>query len=119
MQYVQEPSDVPFDIKTVPLATTAAHDVSRVSGDVGTAGAAGGKPGAVAASRQDVYAEQLSAIPEFASLGPLFKSSVKPAELTESETEYVVNCVKHTFNKHAVFQVSVFVICVSCRTAIL
>ena len=26
-------------------------------------------------------------------------------ELTESETEYVVRCVKHTFNKHIVFQV--------------
>ena len=34
--------------------------------------------------------EQLAAIPEFASLGPLFKSSSKPLELTESETEYVV-----------------------------
>ena len=27
-------------------------------------------------------------------------------ELTESETEYVVNCVKHVFNDHIVFQVS-------------
>ena len=51
--------------------------------------------------------EQLSAIPEFADLGPLFKSSDKAVELTESETEYVVRCVKHTFSKHIVFQVSV------------
>ena len=51
--------------------------------------------------------EQLSSVPEFADLGPLFKSSDKPVELTESETEYVVRCVKHTFNKHIVFQVRV------------
>ena len=73
-----------------------------------------------AASKQDVYAgktcmtymepslslEQLSAIPEFAKLGPLFKSSDKPVELTESETEYVVRCIKHTFLDYIVFQVS-------------
>ena len=50
--------------------------------------------------------EQLAAIPQFATLGPLFRSSPKPVELTESETEYVVNCVKHVFNDHIVFQVS-------------
>ena len=48
--------------------------------------------------------EQLAAIPEFASLGTLFKSS-KPVELTESETEYMVRCIKHTFAEHIVFQV--------------
>ena len=48
---------------------------------------------------------QLAAIPQFARLGPLFKSSEKPVELTESETEYVVRCVKHMFPKHVVFQV--------------
>lgn len=58
----------------------------------------------VAASRQDVYAEQLRAIPEFANLGNLFKSSSLPVELTESETEYVVQCVKHTFGRYMVFQ---------------
>jgi coatomer protein complex subunit gamma len=55
--------------------------------------------------QQQVYAEQLAAIPEFASFGPLFKSSGKPIELTESETEYVVHCIKHTYNEHIVFQV--------------
>jgi coatomer subunit gamma len=55
--------------------------------------------------QQQVYAEQLAAIPEFASFGTLFKSSGKPIELTESETEYVVHCIKHTYNEHIVFQV--------------
>ncbi|KAK8403505.1 hypothetical protein O3P69_000520 [Scylla paramamosain] len=49
------------------------------------------------------YAEQLSAIPQFAHLGPLFKSST-PVELTEAETEYMVRCIKHTFQNHIVLQ---------------
>ncbi|KAI9249738.1 adaptin N terminal region-domain-containing protein [Phascolomyces articulosus] len=54
--------------------------------------------------QQAVYAEELASISAFASFGPLFKSSAKPIELTESETEYVVHCVKHTFANHVVFQ---------------
>ena len=56
------------------------------------------------ATRQDVYIEKLNAIPQFASYGPLFKSSA-PVELTESETEYVVRCIKHTYAQHLVLQV--------------
>ena len=52
------------------------------------------------------FLEQLAAIPEFAGLGPLFKSSSTAMDLTESETEYVVRCVKHVFKNHVVFQVS-------------
>lgn len=50
--------------------------------------------------------EQLAAVPEFQGLGPLFKSSPEPVALTESETEYVIRCTKHTFPEHMVFQVS-------------
>lgn len=49
--------------------------------------------------------EQLGAVPEFSNLGSLFKSSSLPVELTESETEYVVQCVKHCFGRYLVFQV--------------
>lgn len=51
------------------------------------------------------FTEQLAAIPEFSNLGPLFKSSTTPVELTEQETEYVVRCIKHTFSHYIVFQV--------------
>ena len=51
------------------------------------------------------HTEQLSKIEELSEIGPLFKSSDKPVELTESETEYVVRCIKHTFANHIVFQV--------------
>ena len=50
-----------------------------------------------------MFVEKLSAIPEIASCGPLFKSS-QPVELTESETEYVVQCIKHIFPGHVVLQ---------------
>ena len=57
--------------------------------------------------------EQLAAIPELANLGPLFKSS-QPVEITESETEYYVQCIKHTFSHYIVFQVSPH----SCRVVL-
>jgi coatomer subunit gamma len=46
------------------------------------------------------------AIPELAHLGRAFRSSL-PVPLTESETEYVVNCTKHIFTSHIVLQFSV------------
>ncbi|XP_060078948.1 coatomer subunit gamma-2-like [Ylistrum balloti] len=99
--YTMEPSETPFDVKSVPLETAPLPDSKQVRepGEVGAP-----KAEKVAASRQDIYAEQLSAIPEFANLGNLFKSSSLPVQLTESETEYVVQCVKHTYSHYMVFQ---------------
>mmetsp|Transcript_29994 Transcript_29994/g.87622 ORF Transcript_29994/g.87622 Transcript_29994/m.87622 type:complete len:946 (-) Transcript_29994:90-2927(-) len=45
----------------------------------------------------------LQEIPELASLGRVFRST-RPVALTESETEYVVECVKHIFEEHIVLQ---------------
>ncbi|XP_046840338.1 coatomer subunit gamma-2-like [Xenia sp. Carnegie-2017] len=101
--YVKEAPDAPFDIKTVPLATASMQEQMVKTSKSSKTEAPSNQP-TVVTSRQEVYAEQLAAIPEFANLGPLFKSSAKPLELTESETEYVVNCVKHVFNDHIVFQ---------------
>ncbi|KAL9960850.1 hypothetical protein ACROYT_G034355 [Oculina patagonica] len=105
--YVKDASHTaPFDLKTVPLATTPMQDQVVKPGKtaIETPSAPTKASAPVAATRQDVYAEQLAAIPQFSKLGPLFRSSPKPVELTESETEYVVNCVKHVFNDHIVFQ---------------
>ncbi|KAG9085136.1 coatomer subunit gamma [Ceratobasidium sp. UAMH 11750] len=60
-----------------------------------------------AAETQSAYAEQLAAVPELAGYGSVLGSSVKPVQLTESETEYVVGCVKHLFKEHVVFQFNV------------
>lgn len=102
-QYTLDPSETPFDMKTVPLATqpiTAEERKRSLTPDVAPVSKPSEK---VAASRQDILAEQLATIPEFSSLGPLFKSST-PTQLTELETEYVVQCIKHTFHSHIVFQ---------------
>ena len=65
------------------------------------------KPTVPTKSRQEESAERLAQIPEFARLGPLFKSSPKPIELSESETEYYVRCDVHTFPQHLVLQFEV------------
>ena len=54
---------------------------------------------------QSVHSATFASVPSLASLGPIFKSS-NPIELTESETEYVVSCIKHVLPEHVVFQVS-------------
>jgi hypothetical protein len=59
---------------------------------------------AAAVSREESYAEKLRSVPELMAFGPLFRSS-EPVELTESETEYVVRCVKHSFPQHLILQV--------------
>ncbi|NWZ36323.1 COPG2 protein, partial [Brachypodius atriceps] len=96
-QYTLEPSEKPFDMKTVPLATAPILEQKAEIALVPS------KPEKVAPSRQDIFQEQLAAIPEFKGLGPLFKSS-EPVQLTEAETEYFVCCIKHVFPNHIVFQ---------------
>ncbi|XP_067931298.1 coatomer subunit gamma-2-like [Watersipora subatra] len=94
----------PFDMKTVPIDTQPMAE-QRSSG-MGMGLSATGEPRADAkkvANTQDVYAEQLAAVPQIAKLGTVFKSA-QAVELTESETEYVVRCVKHVFPNHLVFQ---------------
>ncbi|KAH7640912.1 coat protein (coatomer) gamma [Dermatophagoides farinae] len=111
-----------FDIKQVPLSTapiTGLLDVNQsIKLDSGRKSLANGPvsgtnhgTGAssaiekIAATRQDLYAEQLASVSELSSLrlGPILKSSL-PLELTESETEYVVQCIKHMFREHIVLQ---------------
>ncbi|XP_070225115.1 coatomer subunit gamma-2 isoform X3 [Bos mutus] len=96
-QYTLEPSEKPFDMKSIPLATAPVFEQKAEITLVST------KPEKLAPSRQDIFQEQLAAIPEFMNLGPLFKSS-EPVQLTEAETEYFVRCVKHMFTNHIVFQ---------------
>ncbi|KAM9312945.1 coatomer subunit gamma-2 [Gastrophryne carolinensis] len=97
-QYTLEPSEKPFDMKAVPLSTVPIleqkADLAPVASKQNTK---------AAPARQDIYQEQLAAIPEFKNLGPLFKSS-EPVQLTEAETEYFVRCIKHVFADHIVFQ---------------
>ncbi|XP_068108802.1 coatomer subunit gamma-1 [Hyperolius riggenbachi] len=103
-QYTLDPSEKPFDFKSVPLATTPLAEQRAVENLPAAAAATVRQPEKVVSSRQEIFQEQLAAVPEFKSLGALFKSSAEPVALTESETEYVVRCTKHTFVNHLVFQ---------------
>ncbi|OXG33702.1 coatomer subunit gamma [Cryptococcus neoformans Bt120] len=118
MTYVQDNSKhaSAFDISAVPkVSREQAHaEVAQarssaldVAGPSTATVIAPASPIPSAKEAQSSYAAQLSAIPEFEPYGPVLKSSAKPIELTESETEYVVTAVKHVFRKHVVFQFNV------------
>ncbi|KAF9363712.1 coatomer subunit gamma [Mortierella sp. NVP85] len=129
VNYVSNPelADTPFDLSAVPKLSRQEEQESKASQEqTGTIQILGGtsspaqstnasngasaRPAVSTApslDQQALYAQKLAEIPEFASFGPLFKSTAKPVELTESETEYVVTCVKHVFAHHVVFQFNI------------
>ncbi|KAB1207270.1 Coatomer subunit gamma [Morella rubra] len=96
-----EPSEEPFDINSVPREIKAQPLAEKKGPSKKPAGLAA-LPTAPATT-VDAYEKLLSSIPEFVDFGKLFKSSA-PVELTEAETEYSVNVVKHIFDSHIVFQ---------------
>ncbi|KAI7742130.1 hypothetical protein M8C21_003534 [Ambrosia artemisiifolia] len=96
-----EPSEEPFDISSVSKAVKSQPFAEKKAAAKKTTGL--GAPPAGPTSTADTYEKILLSIPEFSTFGKLFKSSA-PVELTESETEYEVNVVKHIFDKHVVFQ---------------
>ncbi|KAL4303449.1 hypothetical protein GQ457_10G021370 [Hibiscus cannabinus] len=96
-----EPSEESFDINSVPREVKTKPLAEKKAPGKKPTGL--GAPPAGPPSTVDAYEKLLSSIPEFANFGKLFKSSA-PAELTEAETEYAVNVVKHIFDGHVVFQ---------------
>ncbi|XP_042520478.1 coatomer subunit gamma-2 [Macadamia integrifolia] len=96
-----EPSEESFDIDSVPKEVKSQPLAEKKA--PGKKPAALGAPPTGPASTIDAYEKLLSSIPEFSGFGPLFKSSA-PVELTEAETEYAVNVVKHIYDGHVVFQ---------------
>jgi len=114
--YVKDPeaSHEAFDASSVPKISRAqaAQDAARPS-TLDTIGVPAAKktsatpPPPTAAEAQSAYANQLADVPELSSYGPVLNSSSKLAQLTESETEYQVTCVKHIFKEHIVFQFNV------------
>ena len=105
-----------FDITSVPkvsreqAAAEVSHSRPSALESIEASSSKTPEPSPVApsaAEAQSAYASQLAAVPEFESYGAVLKSSSKPVELTESETEYVVSVVKHIFKEHVVFQFNV------------
>ncbi|CAF2157694.1 hypothetical protein BRARA_G00336 [Brassica rapa] len=96
-----EPSEEAFDVESVPKEVKSQPLAEKKAKGKNPTGL--GAPPPAPVSGFDAYERLLSSIPEFATFGKLFKSS-SPVELTEAETEYSVNVVKHIFESHVVFQ---------------
>lgn len=92
----------PFDIKQVPLSTQPIT-ITEPKKSTLTIEEPLKKDDKPKLSNQELYAQQISAVPSFSNLGPLFKSSSR-SYLTESVTEYNVSCIKHIFNDFVLLQ---------------
>jgi len=104
LEYKKNPHITPFDITKVPITPVSTlTDTKKTKKPADNNNNWKDNLKDKEPSSVDMYSSLLSSIPAFASLGQLHKSS-KQIELTESETEYVVNCVKHIFQDHIVFQ---------------
>lgn len=55
-------------------------------------------------TREEESAARLAQLPGIQALGPVHRTT-SAIQLTESETEYTVSCIKHIFSTHIVFQV--------------
>ena len=125
IKYLSDPTthSAPFDISSTPIITKdqeqaetlrAKTAIQENIGQIAPSNPA--KPSITspitgnAFDAQTLHAQTLDAIPELAKLGNVFKSG-KVVELTESETEYVVGCIKHVYEKFVVFQVIYLYIC--------
>lgn len=127
LAYVQDPtaSETGFDASNVPKITReqARQEALRAKSEAtanvamaadnskaltaGDAAATAAPTAQSTAEAQSLYAQQLAEVPQFSGYGPVLKSSSKPAELTERETEYAVTAVKHIFAEHVVIQVRI------------
>lgn len=100
-EYIQNPSEQPFDIKSVPIAAIPTPEETEVKHKMEGMLITQGPVRLIPVSREENFTEKLSIIPGIQELGSLFKSS-ETIELTESETEYFVRCIKHCYANHMV-----------------
>lgn len=95
----------PVSVDALPIVEDIAVEVAPASSDAVAMEIDGLGMGSVEKEPKEIVdpAAVVYEIPELAALGRAFRSS-KPVMLTESETEYVVQCVKHIFPNHVVLQ---------------
>lgn len=97
--YLNGPCVEQFDISTIPT-TVPVREESHNDAMIMTTSSI---PKVPKKSREEVNAEKLALIPGINRLGNIHKSSIG-VQLTENETEYTVQCIKHCFTRHMVFQ---------------
>ncbi|KAI9769056.1 MAG: coatomer subunit gamma [Candelina submexicana] len=111
----------PFDLSSIPVVTREQADAEDRTKKLTTATptlkapstgpkkpttSTGADAVASATAAAQQYAQQLMQIPELKAYGAVLKSSTL-VELTEAETEYSVNAIKHIFKDHIVLQYDV------------
>ncbi len=111
----------PFDLSSIPVVTREQADAEDRTKKLTTAtptlkapstgpkkptASRGADAAASATAAAQKYAQQLMQIPELKAYGAVLKSSAL-VELTEAETEYSVNAIKHIFKDHIVLQYDV------------
>lgn len=97
--YLNGPCTELFDIGIIPTTVPVAEE-TNTDAMIMTNSSISKAP---KITREEANAERLSQIPGIQRLGPIHKSSAS-VQLTENETEYTVQCVKHCFTRHMVFQ---------------
>ncbi len=114
-EYLKSNTDVPFDVdkhllEIKELSGGSAADAgtgegkAKIAAEAATSSGTDSKGSAAAVrAAANRYRAEMAKQPYFTKLGPVFKSS-DVVELTESETEYVVTCVKHNFRDFIAFQ---------------
>jgi coatomer subunit gamma len=102
----------PFDLGSIPVISKEESDAQSLRalteptlGPITAEKKTSTQPSAPSEPTSQKYAHTLSQVPEFKDFGVVLKSSFKPVELTEQETEYAVTAIKHIFQEHIVFQV--------------
>jgi len=98
----------PITIDALPIVEDTAAEIAAASSGMHVGDDLGVGINGMDEKKAEVVdpAAVIYAIPELASLGRAFRSA-QPVQLTESETEYVVQCTKHIFESHVVLQFSV------------
>ncbi|XP_052858796.1 coatomer subunit gamma isoform X3 [Drosophila gunungcola] len=90
--------DTRFDISIVPKAAIVKPVIAN-----GVMLVTSSTPRPPKITREEESAARLAQLPGIQVLGPIHRSTA-PIQLTESETEYTVQCIKHIFGQHVVFQ---------------
>eukprot|EP00887_Chlorella_sp_A99_P007682 scaffold20.g7682.t1 len=93
----------PFDLASVPETAPLSPERARPKPQGLAAAVAAGLSVSAPEPAESEYVELLQAVPQLATLGPVFKTC-KPVQLTEEETEYKVVCVRHVLESHIIFQ---------------
>ncbi|KAI9584817.1 coatomer subunit gamma isoform X2 [Glossina fuscipes] len=86
-----------FDISIVPKTTIVKEEIKDEAMLITNT------PRLPKITPEEESATHLAQIPGIQALGTLHRTT-RPIQLTESETEYTVQCVKHIFPSHIVFQ---------------